>query len=261
MWTIIIPSTSLRRGEGYGQPQLIERSTLLEEANKFLINGALHIEVAIQVKPLKAILHQLLNPLSKNMLNLLCSGDDADVVFDVMGWKFRAHSFVLRLNAPILADFCESHTDNTSLQNSTKSNAVVINDVSPPVFWLILSHIYGDCALNEHTMLDFDEEAITAADKYGLVELKMIVENTLVQYCVINKTNVAEYLVLADSKNCSLLKEYATSYFLLHARDILKSSNSNKLRESTELLTELMLAMNEQNDSNPIVPCLCLSLS
>jgi hypothetical protein len=41
-------------------------------------------------------------------------------------------------------------------------------------------------------MLDFDEEAITAAEKYGLVELKMIVENTLVQYCVINKTNVAE---------------------------------------------------------------------
>jgi hypothetical protein len=89
MWTIIIPSTSLRRGEGYGQPQLIERSTLLEEANKFLINGALHIEVTIQVKPLKAILHQLLNPLSKNMLNLLCSGDDADVVFDVMGGNFE----------------------------------------------------------------------------------------------------------------------------------------------------------------------------
>jgi hypothetical protein len=76
-------------GEGYGQPQLIERSTLLEEANKFLINGALHIEVTIQVKPLKAILHQLLNPLSKNMLNLLCSGDDADVVFDVMGGNFE----------------------------------------------------------------------------------------------------------------------------------------------------------------------------
>jgi hypothetical protein len=50
---------------------------------------------------------------------------------------------------------------------------------------------------------------------------------------------------MAYSKNCALLKEYAVSYFILHAKAVLKSEHSVQLRATTELLTELMAAMTD----------------
>ena len=98
-------------------------------------------------------------------------------------------------------------------------------------------------------MLEFGKDLIFAADKYELVKLKMIVENVLVRNRVINKRTMSDYILLADAKNCALLKEYVISYFLLHPTDILKSDDSKELRESAELMAELTIAMDSQ--SNP----------
>jgi len=71
--------------------------------------------------------------------------------------------------------------------------------------------------------------------------MKLAVENVLVQECVVNRKNVAEYILFADAKSCPLLKEYAISYFLLHVPDIIHSEHSRQLRESSELLAELLI--------------------
>jgi hypothetical protein len=89
---------------------------------------------------------------------------------------------------------------------------------------------------------------INAANKYDLVALKMAVENILVQECVITKENVSEYIVFADSKCCPLLKEYALSYFVLHCKDVLKSEDSKILRESGELLSEIIILTGSSSD-------------
>jgi hypothetical protein len=45
-----------------------------------------------------------------------------------------------------------------------------------------------------------------------------------------------------------LLKEYATSFFLLHFRDVLKSEHSKCLLDSGELLSEIMSLMADEHE-------------
>ena len=79
-------------------------------------------------------------------------------------------------------------------------------------------------------------EFIDAADRYGIVGLKIIVETALVKRHVMNIDNVADWILFADAKNCSLLKEHAKNYFLVMAKDVLKSKASEKLMESPKLI-------------------------
>jgi hypothetical protein len=88
-------------------------------------------------------------------------------------------------------------------------------------------------------------EIIDAADRYGMIELKLLVETYLVAYRVIRRHNVADMLLFADAKNCALLKEYAFAYAISRSRDIINSELSAKLKESNSLLQELFVAAAE----------------
>jgi hypothetical protein len=77
--------------------------------------------------------------------------------------------------------------------------------------------------------------------------MKLAVENDLVRECIIDKTNVADYILFADAQSCALLKEYAISFLALHAKEILKSEHSKRLRESAELLSEIIVLTNEDD--------------
>ncbi len=65
----------------------------------------------------------------------------------------------------------------------------------------------------------------------------------MVESLVADKTNVVEWLVLAHSKNCALLKEYALSYAATLPEDLVNSMSFRELSESPELMTELMMEM------------------
>ena len=93
-------------------------------------------------------------------------------------------------------------------------------------------------------------ELISASNKYELVELKMIVENTLVKERIMTKQNVSDYILFADAQSCALLKEYAIAYFLQHHRDVLQSENSKELRKSAELLSEILMLTGGENQDN-----------
>ena len=67
---------------------------------------------------------------------------------------------------------------------------------------------------------------------------------------VIDIDNFADWLTFADAKTCALLKEEATCFFLSRLEDILDSSASKKLKESTMLMTELMMEMARDAKSN-----------
>lgn len=85
-------------------------------------------------------------------------------------------------------------------------------------------------------------EIIDAADRFCVVGLKVAIENLMVASRVIVASTVADYLLFADAKTCPLLKEYAMSFFVSRATDILNSSWSDKLKASPKLLQELILA-------------------
>lgn len=152
---------------------------------------------------------------------MLESGEKADVSICVKDHKIKVHSFVLEINAPTLWEFCREQK-SSSRKGGTP---LVIDDVSPDALQMALFYVYGK-KLGDDTMVKFGEELITTADKYELIELKATVENALIRNCVINKANVSHFILLADAKNCPKLKEHAVSYFILHAKEVLKSEHS-----------------------------------
>ena len=147
---------------------------------------------------------------------------------------FRVHSAIIHAHSPILANHCDGS----------------INGIPPKVFQLLLEHIYSGRQPADYQILIHGKKLIDAANRYELVGLKMLVENVLVKERIITIENVAEYIVFADAQSCPLLKEYAISFFSVHCREVLKSESSKCLRESGELLSEIMLLMNPDNEDS-----------
>ncbi|KAL3786700.1 hypothetical protein HJC23_002789 [Cyclotella cryptica] len=179
---------------------LMKRSRILDETNNILNNGALDIDVTIQYKiPEKDLYHPQSN-LSKNILKLLENGDKADISFDVQGKIFRAHSQIIHANAPILASFCDKQDDDST---------VVILDTHPDIFHHVLKFVYAEIIPTNDVVVGIGQDLVDAANRYGLVDMKLAVENVLVQECVVN------------------LK--------------MSPKHSRQLRESADLLTELLI--------------------
>ena len=70
----------------------------------------------------------------------------------------------------------------------------------------------------------------------------MLAETALVAHQVIDIENVVLFLILADAKTCPLLKEYSMSCGIQSPRDVLNSKHAEKLKESSELMQEIILA-------------------
>ena len=211
-------------------------SKIFDPANN-LKNDVLRIEVTIQVKEW---LDQLCDPEEHKAhqnkgLQLLKNQEMTDVSVRVDGKIFHVHSLILDNYAPILADFCKQ-------KDST------FGGISSSVFQMILEYVYSGKRPSDWFIPKYGKEIIDAANRFELVEFKLAIERVMVNELIADKENVADYIVFADAKSCPLLKEYAISFFLLHAKEILNSDNSKALRESGELLSEIMKIMARQDE-------------
>mmetsp|Transcript_11521 Transcript_11521/g.17110 ORF Transcript_11521/g.17110 Transcript_11521/m.17110 type:complete len:294 (+) Transcript_11521:71-952(+) len=171
----------------------------------------------------------------------------ADVHFQINDEVvIHAHKLILKMNAPELYLLCEDADTNQSIP---------ITGISEEVFRIVLYYAYGGTfpkrepikasSPEKEPILKLGLEIIEAADRYGMIELKILVETYLVAYRVMRKHNVADMLLFADAKNCALLKEYAFAYAISRSRDIINSELSAKLKESNSLLQELFVAAAE----------------
>mmetsp|Transcript_27963 Transcript_27963/g.52266 ORF Transcript_27963/g.52266 Transcript_27963/m.52266 type:complete len:387 (-) Transcript_27963:223-1383(-) len=218
-------------GQSWGINEWVRRSRVLSSENNILSNDALVIDVEIQFISGKRTKFQPTNPAFKNIQQLCECDDHSDVQFKVAEEVIPTHKLILTMNAPLLAEFCG------------KKKIVTINDTSPDVFRIVLRYVYGKDAPDADVVLTKDKEIIEAANRYEIVSLKMAVEKTLVEQQVINLRNVADWLVFADSTTCALLKEHALAYFKCRAKDVLAHKSSADLKESPQLLQEVILAM------------------
>ena len=112
---------------------------------------------------------------------------------------------------------------------------------------MILEYVYSGYRPERSDILKYGKDFIDAANRFELVELILAIERILVRERIINKANVCDYIVFADAKSCPLLKEYAIKYFMLHAKELFKSKNSDSLRESGELLSEIFASVVDQD--------------
>ena len=230
---------SFEAGQWLGYSKFVKRSFILDATKNILVDGALIIDVDIQTPRDITCYHVPPNPFAKNMLMLLDSGNLADVSFKINRTTIHAHKLILGVSAPILANYCEG---------AENDSPIVIKNASVEVFRHVLRYVYGGDVPNEKDVLRIGKEIIDAADRFDVVGLKLAVEAHLVACCVIDESNVVDYLLFAHSKTCPLLKEYAISYFVRRANDIINSKSMKKL-ESTELLPELMAAVVKNSDS------------
>mmetsp|Transcript_18724 Transcript_18724/g.45027 ORF Transcript_18724/g.45027 Transcript_18724/m.45027 type:complete len:371 (+) Transcript_18724:126-1238(+) len=228
-------------GDGRGRGKWIKRSEILDEKNNILSDGALVLDVHLQVIE-RGSLHKPSGSVLTKMLQLLENTDNADVYFKVGDEVVTSHKLIRSMNAPVLFEFCGENNDGSP---------VAIDDTSAEIFRIILRYVYGEEIPESKTIMDEGKDIISAADRFGIVGLKLAVEAVLVESSVVRSHTVADWLVFADSKTCPLLKEQATAYFASRSADILKCESSKLLKESPKLLTELLIeASKSSNESH-----------
>ena len=209
----------------FGYSNYAKHSTLMSS----LVDGALVIKVNMKVALSPPIICE--NPSAcKVIQGLFLSNKSADIAFKVrveeqpkddtmkvaktaqFTLPFPAHRLIVENCSTILADMCESNDDGKT--------QVLIHNVSPDVFLLMLSYIYGMKIANDE-MKSHAKEIIDAADRFGVVNLKLEAETFYVEATKITMTNVMELLLYAESKNCALLKEAAMDYIVENKADVI----------------------------------------
>ncbi|EJK44742.1 hypothetical protein THAOC_36697 [Thalassiosira oceanica] len=175
--------------------------------------GSLTLEILLAESkpPLPAFLPS--NPFNDNMLKGFNNEEKSDVTFEVGGevesapdrrkrakttaTTFHASHVILGLNAPALADMCRPGDET----------AVPINGVEPEVFKMVLYFCYGGTFSQEELAAANTRGIIDAADRFGIVNLKLQAEAALTKRTEITVDNMLDNLLYANSKNLALFQE------------------------------------------------------
>ncbi|EJK73099.1 hypothetical protein THAOC_05297, partial [Thalassiosira oceanica] len=152
------------------------------------------------------------NPFCDNVLKVFNNEEKSDVVFIVGGevesaanrrkraktaaTRFYASRVILDVNAPSLADMCRPGDEA----------AVPINGVEPEVFKMVLYFCYGG-AITVEELAAKAKEIIEAADRFGIVNLKLQAEAVLTEQTEVTVDNMLDNLLYANSKNLALFLE------------------------------------------------------
>ena len=166
-----------------------------------------------------------MNPFLDNVLKEYGNEETSDVTIEVGGEEetrtgrrkrartdstaFHAHQFVLRCNAPTLAEMCKPGDE-----------PVRIGNVSPETFKHLLYYCYGG-KISDEDLKERAKEIIDAADRFGVANLKLEAESHLVQEETFTVENILDNLLYADSKNCALLLEKAMDFVVENKKDII----------------------------------------
>ena len=190
---------------------LSNNSSLVVEVNMKLIDFIDSIEPSLPFVPE--------NPTACEVIRGMW-GDaaSANVTIEVGGRQFHAHRFILENCSTTLAGLLESAGDQTA--------HIQISDVSADIFHLLHKYMYGHTIFDDVTK-SRSREIIDAADKYGIVTLKLEAEAVLVEATIFTMENVMELMQYAESKNCSLLKEAALDYIALNKVEAIEKLSFN----------------------------------
>jgi speckle-type POZ protein len=234
----------------YGAPNLIERETVLDKDNKFLIlNGTLVIEVELQayveVPPIWYPM-PILDSSKLFLADLLESASCSDVTFRVGEQNFRLHRNVLASRSTTLFQMID-HPDQI----------IALGDddvVDADTFRSIVRHIYtGDWPVSTSIVdANVAKTMLIAADRFGCTNLKHYYESMIVEK-FLHETNAADMLLLGDSHSCALLKEAALKICLEQAAAVMDTDGWQRVKESNTLLEVLFSASacHRQHSSNP----------
>jgi len=197
-----------KEGNGNGARDFAKRETLLTYLNNGTLTLEIHLRTNKQVDPASFVPS---NPCSGNLLKGFNDEEMSDVAFEVGGevesaanrrkrgktitTRFHAFHAILRLNAPSLSDMCRPGDEA----------AVSINGMEPEVFKMVLYFCYGG-TVSEDELAANAKAIIEAADRFGIVNLKLQAEAVLAKQTDITVDNMLDNLLYANSKNLALFQ-------------------------------------------------------
>ena len=217
-----------------------------------LVEGALMIEVRMRLKAIE-VHKQFIpkNPIIDNILNNKFHDEEsADIVFEVgSGSKlgkgtrkraktsttsYYAHRFIVQDISTTLAEMCKPSAGDEA------TTSVSITDVKPDVFQHMLYYIYGG-DLPDELIKEDAKDLIDAADKYGVVSLKLEAEVYYVKSTTITLENMMDNLLYAESKNLAVLKEAVMDYMVANKSDIIGKVSFDNVPSS--MITDILAAV------------------
>jgi hypothetical protein len=212
----------------WGFTNFAKRTTLMRS----LVDGTLVIDVRMKLaKPATSVPPPFIpeNPLTKMIQEEFLEEKYSDIVFEVGADQrkdnarkvakttpvtFPAHRVIVAKFSNTLAELCASGGGD----NGTNPIPIEIDNVLPDIFRFLLSYMYGITISNDD-MKSHAKEIIDVADRFGVTNLKLEAEASLVNNTTLSVENVKDLLIYADSKNCALLKE-ATMDYILENNDV-----------------------------------------
>jgi hypothetical protein len=201
-----------------------------------LVNGALLVEVRMKfARRFNLPIIPKTNPDTplKLMTDIFNDKESADVVFEVGGKqiqgeglrenirrmetdRFYAHTIILKKAAPLLAEL---------IRGSDPITTVEIPNMKPIVFHILLLYIYygnfNAMAVHKKVQVELDN-IMKAADRFGIICLKLEAEAGYVTSTTLTLDNVMENLHFADSLNLALLKEAAMDFIVKNKVEMLE---------------------------------------
>ena len=194
---------------------------------------------------------------------LVRSPEFADIAFCVGPNKvvFRAHKCILAVRARPLLELALLDRDHDETDASGDVPQLRLAHVEEDVFRAFLDYVYTSNEERLRSFLDAGNKndnkndpttalsLLVEADKFGAIDLKMLLERILVDR-YLSPSNCCEMLLWADSHWCALLKEAAISVFCSDPDAATAEGNHGwkMLRESTKILSELAIRSAKATD-------------
>ena len=206
---------------------------LRSELISALIDGTLVIEVRMKLSiPPKSVPAPYIpeNPVAKMIQGIFLDVKYSDIVFEVGGGNGKDNAMKVAKTTPVAFPAHRCIVENCSSifaalcvlgEGDNEKIPIQINDVKPDMFRLLLNYMYGG-RLSDDDMKSHAREIIDAADKYGVVNLKLEAEVCFVEGTTFTIENVMEHLSYAESKNCALLKEAVMDFIVDNKSDVIK---------------------------------------
>ncbi|KAL7527391.1 hypothetical protein ACHAXR_001934 [Thalassiosira sp. AJA248-18] len=221
-------------GNGWGRKNFEMRSDILSAlvAGTLIINIRMRRTDSTPPTPVPFIPE---NPLCGMMLKVFMDEESADVVLEVENGdqqariKFYAHQLILKQCAPVLAELCGSGL-----------TSVPITDINPEIFHHMLRYVYGG-KVAEEDLRCHSKEIIEAANRFGVVNLKLKAEASYVKSTKIGVDNVMDHLLYADALNCALLKEVAINFVVENRTEVIEKVSLKDV--SGGLFGDILLAI------------------
>ena len=220
-----------RSSRSWGKPSLWTREHVLSECDD---DGTLIITVDVQVDVQALKCWKPTGDVKARLTKLYESKAGADVTYNLSGIKIVAHKCILGMQESNLLTLVDD--------SSPTDSEVTIDGADPALFQTMIRFHY-----TEELPPDFDDckdaiNLLKLADKYGVVNLKMLIEARIVENsALLSVESCVDLLLLSESHNCALLREASMNVLVENMQHIISSGGLAELAQSPSLMQEVVI--------------------